>query len=75
MTEDKILEALTKLEERLAALENILKYPPTLVEFESAPYAEKKERCAYEAVKPGSPMGLVCYCSKCSPRCTKTTYT
>lgn len=66
MTEDKILEALTKLEERLVTLESILKYPPVLVEFEPTPYAERKERCAYEGVKPGTPMGLVCYCSKCS---------
>ncbi len=31
--------------------------------------AARDERCAFDGLRPGRAYGLVCSCSRCSPRC------
>lgn len=71
-------DRLDELESRVMALEEFIRVikhqtnlPTPIPLFSTGGVSQlNKIPCAYENVKPGTPMGLVCYCPKCSTTCS-----
>lgn len=75
----KILDLLDNLDTRISKIEQILVYPaktitvdPKGLEYEDiykklVESKKEQQRCAFEGIPPGTPMGLVCSCPKCVP--------